>query len=273
MCNPLGGVALGWWKRSHNVHHVVCNSIEDDPDIQHLPLMAVDTGIFAKYFSTYHQREMAMDAVARAAVSYQHVVYFPLMALARFNLYLQSYLLLLSREKCQHRRLEIMGLIVFGCWYPTLLYTALGSWQEILAYMLISHGVAGILHVQITISHFAEACTSNANQEEEWLLRQTSTSLNVACESYMDWFHGGLQFQVEHHMFPRLPRHNLRAVRNEFKAFMEANSLVYNEMPFVDCVARVMKKLREVAVTARGLKQGNGGYWESALHSGLNAVG
>ena len=74
-------------------------------------------------------------------------------------------------------------------------------------------------------------------------------------------------------MFPRLPRHNLRAVRNDFKAFMEAHSLVYAEMPFVDCVARVMKKLREVAVTARGLKQGNGGYWESALHSGLNAIG
>jgi len=36
--NATGGISLAWWKRSHNVHHVVCNSIENDPDIQHLPV-------------------------------------------------------------------------------------------------------------------------------------------------------------------------------------------------------------------------------------------
>ena len=44
--NSLGGISLGWWKRSHNVHHIVCNSVENDPDIQHMPMFAVTDGIF-----------------------------------------------------------------------------------------------------------------------------------------------------------------------------------------------------------------------------------
>jgi len=34
--NLTTGIGMGWWKRSHNVHHVCCNSIEHDPDIQHM---------------------------------------------------------------------------------------------------------------------------------------------------------------------------------------------------------------------------------------------
>ena len=33
----LGGLSLGWWKRSHNVHHIVTNEPEHDPDIEHIP--------------------------------------------------------------------------------------------------------------------------------------------------------------------------------------------------------------------------------------------
>jgi acyl-lipid Delta6-acetylenase / acyl-lipid (9-3)-desaturase len=39
--NLFTGIGIGWWKRSHNVHHICCNSIEHDPDIQHAPIFAV----------------------------------------------------------------------------------------------------------------------------------------------------------------------------------------------------------------------------------------
>jgi len=48
---------------------------------------------------------------------------------------------------------------------------------------------------------------------------QVATTLNIDCPKYMDWFHGGLQFQVEHHLWPRLPRHSLRRARDLVKAF------------------------------------------------------
>jgi len=63
-------VSLGWWKRSHNVHHVICNSIEHDPDIQHLPFFAVSEKIFGGYFSTYHSKQFVFDSITRFIVSY-----------------------------------------------------------------------------------------------------------------------------------------------------------------------------------------------------------
>jgi hypothetical protein len=53
------------------VHHVATNSLGHDPDIQHLPLIAVDPGFFASVFSFYHNRMMPFDAAARLMVRYQ----------------------------------------------------------------------------------------------------------------------------------------------------------------------------------------------------------
>merc|ERR1719163_1313277 len=53
----LMGLSLGWWKSDHNTHHVVCNSVEHDPNIQHMPIMAVSERIFTKpFWDTYHKR-------------------------------------------------------------------------------------------------------------------------------------------------------------------------------------------------------------------------
>ena len=54
--NTFMGISLGWWKQSHNVHHVVCNSVEHDPDIQHMPVFAVNGKLFNEggFRSTYH---------------------------------------------------------------------------------------------------------------------------------------------------------------------------------------------------------------------------
>ena len=52
-------------------------------------------------------------------------------------------------------------------------------------------------------------------------------TLNVDCPTWMDWFHGGLQFQSEHHLFPKIPRHNLRAASKYIRAFAKDNDLPY----------------------------------------------
>jgi len=51
----------------------------------------------SRFFSTYYQKMMTMDHVARFLVSYQHVLFYPVMAVARLNLYVQSFLIILAR--------------------------------------------------------------------------------------------------------------------------------------------------------------------------------
>ncbi|KAL8760431.1 MAG: hypothetical protein Q9199_000055 [Rusavskia elegans] len=87
----LGGLSLGWWKRSHNVHHIVTNSPEHDPDIEHVPFFAVSHRFFESLRSTFYDRVMIYDRVAKCAIRYQHLLYYPILTLGRFNLYLLSW--------------------------------------------------------------------------------------------------------------------------------------------------------------------------------------
>ena len=82
----LVGISIGWWKKSHNTHHVVCNSVEHDPDIQHLPVMAVSPQALQGFMSTYHKKvfkPLLLDPLAHAVVCYQvcHYMIQPLVEL------------------------------------------------------------------------------------------------------------------------------------------------------------------------------------------------
>ena len=58
--NTLGGISLGWWKHGHYVHHVSPNDMEKDPDIQHLPVMAVDEKMLG-FYSSFHEKWFQLD--------------------------------------------------------------------------------------------------------------------------------------------------------------------------------------------------------------------
>ena len=80
--SALMGLSVGWWKSDHNTHHVVCNAVEHDPNIQHMPMLAVTEKIFEQpsFWDSYHKKTVGMDAAARLLVSYQHLFFYPIMA-------------------------------------------------------------------------------------------------------------------------------------------------------------------------------------------------
>lgn len=253
----LFGVSIAWWKRSHNTHHVVTNSLEQDPDIQHLPAIALDTRAFDGFFSTYHTKvftPLLLDPIAKVLVRSQHLLYFPLMAVARFNLYAQSLIMILSPrgEPVEKRLHQICAHTFFFCGLGYLT-TRNASFYEGLAYLLVSHGISGLLHVQITISHFAMDIYSNktdskyVSAESSWLRTQLATTMNVDCHPMLDWLHGGLQFQIEHHLFPRVPRHNLRELRTHVKALCKKHDIPYHEYSFFESCKMVISRLKQVS--------------------------
>lgn len=276
LCNTLGGISLGWWKRSHNVHHIVCNSIEADPDIQHLPAFAVHEGIFGKFYSTYHSKWFTTGWLERFLVSYQHWLFYPLMFIyARWNLYLQSYLLLLSSEKTPLKGLELVSLAGFAVWMTAMIST-LPTGNERLAYILIAHAVSGLLHVQICLSHFALTAYNGRaynNDDDEWFRLQLMTTQNIDCPEWMDWFHGGLQFQIEHHLWPRLPRHNLREARRLTKKLCKKHGVHYQEPGFIEANIDLVKHMYGMAQKAKELKLGDAGFYHSPMWDGVNAQG
>ena len=258
--NLLSGISGNWWKHSHNVHHTVCNSIEHDPDIQHMPIFAVHEAIVTeRFWSTYHLREVNGEAVERLLASWlipvQHYLFYPVMGLARFNLYAQSYIRLFSKDRVPRRAAEFATLLGFAAWHTALVLAmpAAGAWERAL-YVAVSHVLAGVLHVQICLSHFAMHTyhgRAYTGAEDDWYHLQVSTTLDIDCPEYLDWFHGGLQFQVEHHLFPRLPRHNLRYCQKLVKRACRDLGMHFNERPWIQAQRELLASMRTAALKAR----------------------
>jgi len=269
----LMGLSTCWWKRNHNTHHVVCNSVEHDPDIQHMPLIAVTPKVFEKpYWSTYYKKWVSMDALAEFLVSNQHIIFYPMMAFARFNLYAQSWIQLLSSEPLHYRKTEICSMSIFFAWMLGVA-GSMPTWREAVCWLVVSHAVAGLLHVQIVISHWAmETYHGHAynDDRDEWYITQLKTTMNIATPPVLDWLHIGLQFQIEHHLFPRLPRHNLRKARDLVKAVCKKHNIHYHEPGFFEAN---METLRALYRTSRVARQGRSSFFDSALRDGLSLTG
>ncbi|CAG8464340.1 15249_t:CDS:2 [Funneliformis caledonium] len=148
-------------------------------------------------------------------------------------------------ENMAFRNLEISGMIFFWCWYIYLL-SFLPSIPLLLSYVLISHAITMILHVQITLSHFGMS-TEDFGPLESFPRKMLRTTMDVDCPWWMDWFHGGLQFQAVHHLFPRVPRHNLRNCQNLVKGFCEEVGLKYHIYGFIKGNGVVLGALRDIA--------------------------
>ncbi|KAL8813671.1 MAG: hypothetical protein Q9223_000292 [Gallowayella weberi] len=257
----LGGLSLGWWKRSHNVHHIVTNSPEHDPDIEHMPFFAISHRFFESLRSTFYDRIMIFDCVAKFAVRYQHLLYYPILTLGRFNLYILSWEYLLrglgprKGPAWWHRWFEIAGHCFFWMWFGYgILYRMIPDAHSRFIFVMVSHMVTGPLHLQITLSHFAMS-TADLGIHESFPQKMLRTTMDVDCPEWLDFFHGGLQFQAIHHLYPRIPRHNLRKTQKLVQSFCNEVGIPYALYGFVDGNKQVVGRLADVARQAAILAQ------------------
>lgn len=257
----LGGLSLGWWKRSHNVHHIVTNSAEHDPDIQHIPFFAVSHRFFGSLRSTYYDRIMTYDPFAKFMIRFQPYLYYPVLAFGRFNLYRLSWEYIILGQGPRkgparwHRWFELAGQIFFWTWFGYgMVYKSIPTAADRWAFVLVSHMVTMPVHVQITLSHFAMS-TADLGPAESFPQRMLRTTMDVECPHWLDFFHGGLQFQAIHHLYPRVPRHNLRRTQKLVRQFCEEVGIPYAIYGFADGNGKVIGKLGEVARQARILAE------------------
>ncbi|XP_062154235.1 delta(8)-fatty-acid desaturase 2 [Alnus glutinosa] len=250
--NCLTGISIAWWKWTHNAHHLACNSLDHDPDLQHIPVFAVSSKLFNSVTSCFYGREMKFDSLARFLVSYQHWTYYPVLSVSRVNLFVQTLLLLFTRRGVPNRGLNILGILVFWTWFP-LLVSCLPNWSERVMFVMASFAVTGIQHNQFTLNHFSADVYLGHPNGNDWFEKQTGGTLDISCSPWMDWFFGGLQFQLEHHLFPRLPRGQLRNVSPIVEALCKKHNLPYRSMSFWAANVSTIRTLRTAALQARDM--------------------
>ena len=172
--------------------------------------------------------------------------------------------------------MDTAAFLGFFAWL-SLLVSCIPTWGERLAFVLLSHAVAGILNVQITLSHFSRPIFDSPTKEEgdggvnnkkyggDFYTRNVISSLDVGCPFYLDWFHGGLQFQTLHHLFPRLGRQYLRKTLPLITSLCKKHNLPYSMKSFVDCNIEVYETLKNTGLEARS--------WSPLIYESMCAQG
>lgn len=257
----IGGLSMGWWKRNHNVHHIVTNFPEHDPDIEHMPFFAVSHRLLGSLRSTYYDKVMEYDAAAKVLISIQHYSYYFILLFGRFNLYRLSWdYLLMGRGPKKgsawwYRWFEVVGNIFFWTWFGYgVLYKSIPTVGTRVLFVLVSHAVTSPLHLQITLSHFAMS-TADLGPNESFAQKMLRTTMDVDCPQWLDFIHGGLQFQAIHHLYPRIPRHNLRKTQKLVQQFCDEVGIPYALYGFVGgnkvVVGRLAQVSRQAAILAK----------------------
>lgn len=268
MGSPIFGISSGMWLEEHNMHHAITLRPREDPQFNYLPLFLIsekelDAEVPQGFDGT--PGKFHLNFAVRALISIQHFTFLPLcMLVGRFNLYAISIFYAIKDcmrpsthiIKRQRALADLVGMGLFWAWHCALIMQ-FDSTSERVMFVCASHFTVGILHVQLLLSHLA---TSTFTEEEEeeigFFAFQLGTSRNIECMRYEHWFHGGLEYQIEHHLFPQLPRHNLHKVRPLVKELCKAQGIEYREVGFFAAVTECLSDFKRLANDVVTLEMG-----------------
>jgi fatty acid desaturase len=212
--NLAVGLSYGWWIDKHNRHHAHPNEVGADPDI--------DTGAFV--FVPGATRRTALTRLITRAQAW---FFFPLLLLEGLNLHVAGVLALRERP-LKSRLLEIGLLAVHVAGYAGLVLTVLSPLQA-LAFVAVQQGVFGLYMGCSFAPNHKGMPILRAGEEPDFLRRQVLTSRNIRGGKVVDLALGGLNYQIEHHLFPSMPRPSLRRAQAVVRAFCQERGVTYTE--------------------------------------------
>jgi fatty acid desaturase len=235
--NLLVGISFGWWVPKHDAHHSNPNHEDLDPDISFTAL-----AFTADQASSRH-------GLIRLVARYQAWLFFPLLLLEAAHLHLASAKAVL-RGSGRANLVEGLLLVAHVAGYLTALVLVLSPLQ-VVAFVLVQQGLFGLyLGCAFAPNHKGMPTLTEADQLD-FVRRQVLTSRNVAGSRLVDFVLGGLNYQIEHHLFPNMPRPNLRHAQPLVRAFCAQHGLPYVEASLFGSYAEAVRHLHTVGTPLR----------------------
>jgi fatty acid desaturase len=235
--NLLVGISFGWWVPKHNAHHTNPNHEDLDPDISITALAFTDGQASSRH------------GLVRLLVRYQAWLFFPLLLLEAAHLHLASAKAVL-RGSGRANTVEGVLLVAHLAGYLTALVLVLSPAQAV-AFVLVHQGLFGLyLGCSFAPNHKGMPTLTDA-EELDFLRRQVLTSRNVTGSRPVDLLLGGLNYQIEHHLFPNMPRPNLRHAQPLVRAFCAHHGLPYVEASLFGSYADAVRHLHAVGARLR----------------------
>jgi fatty acid desaturase len=237
--NLLAGVSFGWWENHHNQHHSNPNNLDRDPDTLRRQVI-------------FHVDELTVKGTSpfrRFVIRFQSVMFFVL--LSQEALRMRAAGLLAARAgKLRAPRLELGLVLLHTTAYLTVIFMVM-SVPKAIVFVLINQVVFGIYLGAVFAPNHKGMTVHRDDDGLDWLHRQVLTSRNLRSTRFTDFMYGGLNYQIEHHLFPAMPRVNLRRTRPIVMRYCEEHGIPYREVPVWQSYREVARYLGEVSAAAR----------------------
>jgi len=229
--NLLTGLCYGWWTTKHNRHHAHPNQVGHDPDIVSKAL-------------TFTTDQAAARRPAGAWVArHQAWLFFPMLLLEGLNLHAAGVRAVLGRRRIKLRLTEAALLALHIAVYLTAVLVVLSPVQA-LAFVAVQQGLFG-LYMGCSFAPNHKGMPILAQDERlDYLRGQVLTSRNIRGGWLTDFVLGGLNYQIEHHLFPSMPRPTLRRAQAPVRGFCAELGIPYTETGLLDSYGQVLGHLR-----------------------------
>ena len=226
------GLSYGWWVSKHNRHHAHPNTEGADPDIM-LSALAFTTA-----------QAGTSRGLTRLVFRLQAYLFFPMLLLEAVSLHASSIRALTSRA-ARYRVWEAALLTIHVAGYLTVVFLVLSPVKAVV-FILVQQGLFGLYLGSSFAPNHKGMPILDADDRTDFLRRQVLTSRNVRGGWLTDFALGGLNYQIEHHLFPSMPRPNLRHAQSLVAAFCQQQELPYCETSLVGSYAQALRYLNTV---------------------------
>lgn len=236
-CGFLLGISTQNWIEQHNTHHAHPNREGHDPDID-FPMLA------------FSEEQIEGKTGWRLwCVKNQGWLFPLLLPLTAISLRITSARFFLSRPVREIWLDAGLYLLHFVAYFG-LLFLLLSPLQALL--FIVVHQVLFGAYLGMVFAPNHKGMESfGADEKIDFVREQVLTSRNIKGHPLTDFWYGGLNYQIEHHLFPHMPRLNLRQASHIVREFCQRRGISYHETGWLRSLWEVRQAMQSIALLAR----------------------
>ncbi len=231
----FGGVGYNYWVSRHNEHHANPNHEDEDPDM----IFVQSEGMMAR------KKGLGLFLARR-----QHWLYFPALSMYAIIFQVKSTIhnIRLKNSVGKWAELSLLLSHIGVFWVLPFFFMA---WWKALLFVPLLRLLEGLYFGSVSATNHKGMRVVKKGEQLGFVEKQVLTTRNVRQGIIVDFVYGGLNYQIEHHLFPTMPRSNFSKCKPIVVRFCKENNLPFEETGVIESYRQILGSLRKVALSAK----------------------
>jgi fatty acid desaturase len=241
LCTLLTAISYSWWIDKHSQHHRHPNHLEWDPDVR------------LRFLVFSEEQTGCVRGWRRSIVKHQALLFIPMLLLHGIAIRVLSLRFLLIR-RVRFTILESLFMVAHISCYLGVVFSYLGMWKG-LTFILVHQMLFGLYMGSVFAPNHKGMLVLKGTSTLDRLRQQVLTARNVRGHPLTDFWFGGLNYQIEHHLFPNMARNKLKEAQATVRAFCQARSIPYRETSVIQAYRETLRYFHHVSAPLRHADQ------------------